>query len=57
VSDRTCWRVLGWALVEADLQLVLDTTDPAVIEAVERAAAARGVTLVRLGDDEGICEQ
>lgn len=52
---RTVWRLVAIAYPPTgglDVQLVIDTTAPAVVEAIERAAADAGVELERVVDEE-----
>ena len=46
---RTAWRIVGCGDHEGlDVRLSVDTTAPAVVDAVERAAGGVGVQLERL---------
>jgi len=52
---RTIWRITeaqvpGATLYALDLELSVDTTAPAILEAIERAASHAGIELVRVGE-------
>jgi hypothetical protein len=48
LSKRTVWRIENESIGgERSLKVVIETTDPKVIEMVERAASAAGVVLAR----------
>lgn len=48
--ERTVWRLVGYPEWpgKLDVELTVDTAAPEVVEAVERAAAANGLELVRV---------
>jgi hypothetical protein len=47
---RTVWRVRGFPGEpdEVNIQLVLESTEPALVEAVEAGARANGIELIRV---------
>lgn len=52
--EETRWRVYTLPRdddIEFNLTLSTPTTDPVVVEAIEQAAAANGMTIVRLAEE------
>ena len=54
---RTRWRLAGVAgNGDLDVEVIVDTTAPVVVEAIERAAAAHGIELHREPEPEHATE-
>lgn len=53
MTARTMWRLRG---ADFDVQLVVDTTAPEVVAAIEQAARQNGLELERVADDAGWVE-
>jgi hypothetical protein len=51
---QTVWRIVAIAdtAFRLDVPLVVDTTAPAVVEAIEEAASKNGITLKRENEDD-----
>ena len=52
-EPSTVWRIVGlegWG--KLDVLVVVETTAPQVVHAIERAAAGAGIDLVRVEDEE-----